>query len=50
MVITIDINRRELRQIDLAPQDIEEIVWGMVGEYLDPEEMLNADLDINVHD
>lgn len=50
MVINVDVNRRELRQADLCVEAIEEMVWEMVGEAIDPHEQLNVDLNINVFD
>jgi hypothetical protein len=50
MIINIEISRGELYQVDSSTEELEEIVWEMVGNAIDPMERLDVDLNITVYD
>ena len=49
MIITVDVSREELNEVDLSGSSVEEIVWGTIGEFIDPDEVLNVQVVINVY-
>lgn len=50
MNITIDIYEGELDALDLTARQLEKLVWENLGDNIDPSEMLDAAVTINVYE
>jgi len=50
MNITVDISEGELDALDLTPRQLEELVWENLGDNIDPSEILDAAVIINVYE
>lgn len=48
MYIKIKISESELRQANLDPEELEDLVWEELVSRSDPYELLNVNLDIEV--
>lgn len=50
MRITVDIFEEELDALDLTAHQLEELIWENLNDNIDPSEMLDSKVIINVYD